>query len=110
MALLWAGSAYFTSGYQRLPPGPGGWELLPVRVQFAALFSLPSFSLSTRGLSLLLPLWILLVPTAIVTAYLFWRDRRIPSHCCQGCGYELTGNVSGTCPECGSSTQSLSSM
>jgi hypothetical protein len=35
------------------------------------------------------------------TGYGFWRDRRPPPHCCQGCGYDLTGNVSGRCPECG---------
>jgi hypothetical protein len=28
-------------------------------------------------------------------------QRRIPPHCCQSCGYDLTGNTSGTCPECG---------
>jgi hypothetical protein len=31
-----------------------------------------------------------------------WRGRRKPNkgHC-QHCGYDLTGNVSGVCPECG---------
>ena len=49
-----------------------------------------------------LPLWIPCFILAIPTAYLFWLDRRaIPPHCCQGCGYDLTGNVSGACPECG---------
>ncbi len=37
----------------------------------------------------------------ILTAYLFRLDRRPlpPGHC--PCGYDLTGNESGTCPECG---------
>ena len=49
-----------------------------------------------------LPIWILLLPAAISTAFLFWRDRRrIPPGHCQRCGYNLTGNVSGKCPECG---------
>ena len=48
-----------------------------------------------------LPLWIPLAMTLVVTAYLFWRDRPVPAHCCQKCGYNLTGNVSGRCPECG---------
>ncbi|HWE93601.1 MAG TPA: hypothetical protein VG269_06460 [Tepidisphaeraceae bacterium] len=26
---------------------------------------------------------------------------RVDRGCCQSCGYDLTGNVSGTCPECG---------
>ena len=50
---------------------------------------------------LIVPLWMPFLLVTIPTAYLFWIDRRIPPHCCQGCGYDLTGNVSGTCPECG---------
>lgn len=49
-----------------------------------------------------LPLWVLLVALGAPAGVLFWRDRRrYPAHCCQACGYELTGNTSGVCPECG---------
>jgi hypothetical protein len=49
-----------------------------------------------------LPFSLLLLVIAIPTAYLFWRDhRRIPPDCCLNCGYNLTGNTSGICPECG---------
>jgi len=47
------------------------------------------------------PLWIPLL--AGLTPWLFrlWhRARRKPGHC-RFCDYNLTGNVSGTCPECG---------
>jgi hypothetical protein len=47
------------------------------------------------------PLHIPLLFVALPTGYLFWRDRRYQSLSCQGCGYDLTGNVSGACPECG---------
>ncbi len=52
-----------------------------------------------RGVKL--PIWIPLLGIAIPTAWLWWRDRRFPSDHCQNCGYNLTGNVSGRCPECG---------
>ena len=42
----------------------------------------------------------LVVATATVT---FWpaRGRRVDPGLCPACGYDLTGNVSGVCPECG---------
>lgn len=48
-----------------------------------------------------LPFWVLFVCVAIPTARLSWRDRPFPPHTCQQCGYDLTGNTSGVCPECG---------
>jgi hypothetical protein len=48
------------------------------------------------------PLWIPILLIAIPTLFLFWRDHQLnPTGHCQKCGYNLTGNVSGICPECG---------
>jgi hypothetical protein len=48
------------------------------------------------------PAW---VPVALVCgpmAYVWILARRVPGlGRCQKCGYDLTGNVSGRCPECG---------
>ncbi len=55
-----------------------------------------------------LPLWLPFVVLAIPTAFLFWRDNRrrySPGHC-RSCGYNLTGNESGVCPECGLKVES----
>jgi len=41
-----------------------------------------------------LPLWI------VVRVRNHWWPVDLHAHC-QKCGYDLTGNVSGTCPECG---------
>ncbi len=50
-----------------------------------------------------LPFWFPLALCVVPTAYLWWRrGRRIPPGHCRKCGYNLTGNVSGRCPECGS--------
>jgi hypothetical protein len=49
-----------------------------------------------------LPLWIPLVLVATPTGFSLWLARRPrgPGRCA-GCGYDLTGNQSGHCPECG---------
>ena len=41
-----------------------------------------------------------LVPPA-AWAFSAWRRRRVRPGTCQSCDYDLTGNVSGVCPECG---------
>jgi predicted Zn-ribbon and HTH transcriptional regulator len=53
------------------------------------------------------PLWAPFLIFAVPTGILWWRDRRrIPPGHCQSCGYNLTGNVSGVCPECGAEAMS----
>ena len=86
----------------------GEEELPPVLV--APFLDPPKFLLvapsindvSTYETTAIVPLWVGFAIVAIPTAFLWWRDRgRIrPGHC-QRCGYDLTGNVSGVCPECG---------
>ena len=50
-----------------------------------------------------LPLWVIMALAIIPTAWLWYRDRRLPGHC-RRWAYDLTGNVSGICPECGAPT------
>ena len=54
-----------------------------------------------------IPLWIPFVAMAIPTALVWYRDRRPPKGHCQRCGYNLTGNVTGICPECGERSSRL---
>jgi len=49
--------------------------------------------------------WIPLVAVLIPTSLLCLPCRRFPAGHCQECGYDLTGNVSGVCPECGMKTR-----
>lgn len=54
---------------------------------------------------LVVPLWIPLLPLLLLAALLIYRDRtrRIPGFC-HKCGYNLQGNTTGRCPECGHAT------
>jgi len=53
---------------------------------------------------LTVPVWFLLASAILPTGYLFWTDRKAKPGHCAACGYSLTGNTSGTCPECGAET------
>lgn len=47
-------------------------------------------------------LWMPLPAVTLIAIWLLYRDRRrIVPGCCVRCGYDLFGNVSGICPECG---------
>ena len=46
--------------------------------------------------------WALLAACGAGALFLWFRRDRTPGPgCCHVCGYNLTGNVSGRCPECG---------
>ena len=52
------------------------------------------------------PFWCLF-PIAVIPTVILWRrDRRIPPGHCQTCGYDLTGNTTGVCSECGTTADS----
>ena len=64
----------------------------------------------TRELLIWCPFWLLAVgfavyPVAMVGRYLFVSEHRRRHRLCLVCGYDLTGNESGVCPECGTKTE-----
>jgi hypothetical protein len=73
----------------------GGYGFnLPITVEYTA----------NRGpfaRELFIPLWIPFLIIAAPTGFAIWWGRRPPPGHCRTCGYDLTGNVSGICPECG---------
>ncbi len=92
-------------GYSELPNSLGSYPgLSEVRLHMG-LFPLGSFSLSNSvysigGVSLWFPALILAILPAIWL--LKWNKRRkLGPNACSSCGYYLTGNTSGVCPECG---------
>ena len=53
-----------------------------------------------------IPFWCLL-PLAVIPTVILWRrDRAFPLGYCQSCGYDLTGNTTGVCSECGAAVDS----
>jgi len=55
-----------------------------------------------------IPLWVPFLILALATGWLFSSDhrrrKRRGAGCCEKCRYDLTGNTTGRCPECGSVT------
>lgn len=68
----------------------------------AFVFSLPSFERRAWQWRVRVPLWLPLIVFGAGTYLVprFWRSRC--GNLCRRCRYDLTGNVSGVCPECGS--------
>ncbi|HVP12160.1 MAG TPA: hypothetical protein VMV94_13365 [Phycisphaerae bacterium] len=87
------------------PPGlaPRGWSIRPMTVRLGFRFLSPRVETWPDGRTVAyLPIWVFLTPLLVATALLWWLDRRrIPPGHCRRCGYDLTGNTSGRCPECG---------
>lgn len=47
------------------------------------------------------PLWVPLLAVAVPTGFAWWPRSRFPHGHCQYCGYDLAGNTTGVCSECG---------
>jgi len=58
-----------------------------------------------RMWALLIPIWLPFILLAAPLAFLWLSRPRTPPGHCRKCGYDLTGNVSGRCPECGTPVQ-----
>jgi len=78
----------------------GVWEVHPRLRPFD--WKPQYFHIAANGyLSVILPLWIPFAGAALPTALLLWTDKSRKAGLCPVCGYELTGNTTGVCPECG---------
>jgi len=81
-------------GHESRPvPDPWRYAVLPALVDNAA-----------RSV-VVVPIWMLFVASAIASTLFHRRARRERLiGCCPNCEYNLTGNTTGVCPECGAPT------
>jgi hypothetical protein len=103
------GVYYDDSPDRYLEEGLPWTEWSVVRTRNVTLFRRPRAHLAGSTLVMIVPFWALFLCVAIPTAWTWERDRRPPKGHCQQCGYDLTGNVSGVCPEC-SHSESVKSV
>jgi len=64
-------------------------------------FALPNFFRCTGVGEITIPGWVPLILLALPSLLLWRLDRRPPPGHCPRCRYNLTGNTTGVCPECG---------
>ncbi|MDB5354049.1 MAG: hypothetical protein JWN24_502 [Phycisphaerales bacterium] len=70
---------------------------------FVQVFLFLSLVLAFCWAAVLFVWYVLALPGRAISG---WRDRRrLAEGQCLLCGYDLTGNVSGVCPECGRSVE-----
>lgn len=81
---------------------PADWD--PQRQRRRELL-VPSIWWDCEAGALHMPPWLVLFVFAAPTAFLWWCDRARPRRGYCRCGYDLTGNISGRCPECGAPIQ-----
>lgn len=88
-----------------LNPDPGEWVAfeieLPLRDVLSKMPQWPSYEGGTLFIPAWMPAGVFLATTLVLRRFLLRRGR---SNQCS-CGYDLTGNVSGQCPECGTITR-----
>ncbi len=106
------GIGYGGFGWSRLSQAslpaspPAGWQFgLVSPSDWLDYGLLPEWgTMGGRGFQVIIPLWMPLVVIAAATFIAWRRDRKLPPGHCR-CGYNLTGNVSGRCPECGAEVE-----
>lgn len=81
----------------------------PLLFPFSVIESLTRPEPGLRTLEIgAIALYVIVFIVTLVRRWDRWRwQRRYPRGHCQFCGYNLTGNTSGTCPECGTTITPL---
>ena len=82
--------------------GSPGWHTASCTWQWG--LTLPAVASRQHRTDLWLPLWPMIAAVVLCIALVWLWPTRVRASKCGHCGYNLTGNVSGRCPECGTTT------
>jgi hypothetical protein len=83
---------------------PNGWRAVRDHGR-AKRLGWPRFGTAQSSSYPTIPYWCIYWPAAVVwQTWVRWSQLQLG--CCAHCGYNLTGNVTGVCPECGSHVES----
>ena len=96
-SFVWLGPHYVGWSEGRLDYAFDRFVLPPPAFDWG--FGWPSVDPWAPFFQLRIPFWLLICALAALW-YVVLRERPQPAHLCV-CGYDLTGNESGNCPECG---------
>jgi len=101
---FYSGEADFRYSIGAIDCHPSVSQEGPADFEFECMFVRPRWEKREAGFwHLYFPLWLPLIAAALPTGIGLFLDRRrrIPPGHCPCCGYNLTGNTSGVCSECG---------
>ena len=88
------------SGNNPTAPRRGkGWRINRANTQ-STIWPRIRFKSSLNQFSVWVPLWCPILLLTLTSA-LTWRGKKALYPSCSSCEYDLTGNTSGVCPECG---------
>ena len=81
------------------------WSYYRIVNGLSQAFAHPYWGTDWAGTGPNVPFWLLALLVGAPTVVTWYRrPRRRVGGCCDNCGYDLTGNFSGRCPECGTPT------
>ena len=94
---------YIEDMWQKGKIGPngaagGGWGWHYFRLSYGRVLSVCAYQIAGHGI---LAWAAVLTARRVHYAWLVRHDPRFKPGHCRSCGYDLTGNLSGVCPECG---------
>jgi hypothetical protein len=81
-----------------------GWSMAHDRLDLTRHWWIKSEDLGIMSYCTI-PLWMFLLPCLVATG-VAWRSKLVRLNHCQQCDYDLAGNESGICPECGTAIES----